>query len=295
MNISIIGPGAIGTLLACRLVNSGHHVSIWGKSLSSTISLRINKEQPHLFSNCNKQHLANSELIIITVKAWQVENALVPIVSYLHKDCIIVFMHNGMGVIEHICNKISHHPILLATTTHGVYKPNSMQVFHTGKGITKLGGYNDKGKHCVFLVKLLDHALPEVIWSSSIKVTLWNKLAISCVINPITALEQCANGILFKKRYEHLLINLLNEIVLVMHEEGIETNFFDLSFALGKTIKNTEKNFSSMQQDVFFQRKTEIDFITGYLISKAEKHGILVPKNRFLYQKIKLKEGIYQK
>jgi 2-dehydropantoate 2-reductase len=45
-----------------------------------------------------------------------------------------------------------------------------------------------------------------------------------------------------------------------------------------------------MYQDIFQQRKTEIDYITGYLITRAKVHGIAVPTNTQLWQDVKLLE-----
>ena len=45
------------------------------------------------------------------------------------------------------------------------------------------------------------------------------------------------------------------------------------------------------QQDLLHQRKTEIDYITGYLLQQAEKQGIDLPRHRALYLQIKALES----
>ncbi|KEY91564.1 2-dehydropantoate 2-reductase [Candidatus Photodesmus blepharus] len=290
MNIVVIGPGAIGVLWAYNLANSGHNVSVWGRSSFSVMNLQLGEEK-RPFTNRNQEALVDADLILVTVKVWQIRNAILPIESYSHRDCIILLMHNGMGAVESIYSQICHHPVLLATTTHGAYKVNSMQAFHTGVGVTQIGGYNDKGKECNFLVGVLNQALPEVVWNSSIKVALWKKLAINCVINPLTAIEQCRNGKLAKSQYRSKLESLLNEVKEVMYAEGIEADLDDLKKSVIQVISATAENFSSMQQDIFYKRKTEIDFITGYLIDRAKLYGIPVPENSRLYQQIKAKEN----
>jgi 2-dehydropantoate 2-reductase len=52
-------------------------------------------------------------------------------------------------------------------------------------------------------------------------------------------------------------------------------------------IKNTAKNYSSMQQDVKNKKTTEIDSINGFLLDCAKKHGINCPHHQAVYQGIK--------
>ena len=48
-----------------------------------------------------------------------------------------------------------------------------------------------------------------------------------------------------------------------------------------------------MYQDVKYQRHTEIDYITGYLLRRASEQGLVLPENKRLFQFIKQKEGNY--
>ncbi|MDM3733682.1 2-dehydropantoate 2-reductase, partial [Proteus mirabilis] len=52
-------------------------------------------------------------------------------------------------------------------------------------------------------------------------------------------------------------------------------------------------NYSSMYQDVKYQRHTEIDYITVYLLRRASEQGLVLPENKRLFQFIKKKEGNY--
>ncbi|KOO09902.1 2-dehydropantoate 2-reductase, partial [Vibrio xuii] len=98
------------------------------------------------------------------------------------------------GTAERIASLLPHNPLVLATTTHGAYRPAPSHVQHTGKGITQLGGYNAKGLQCQFLEQVFHHALPNSRWHPNIQEALWHKLAINCAINPLTALHQITNG-----------------------------------------------------------------------------------------------------
>lgn len=287
MNILILGPGAVGSLWATKFKLAGHNVSLWGRSSNSEQSLQLDDHLAINFSNQHIPSVQSADLIVVTVKAWQVESAIEPLLPYINTDTIIMLMHNGMGTAQLIEAKLADNPLIVATTTHGAYKPSKEQVLHTGQGNTQLGGFNAKGAQCDFLAEVMNHALPEVNWNPNINAALWTKLAINCAINPLTAIHQCKNGELAAPEFATELANITRELVETMNKEGIKVDFDSLHTTVMQVVNATAANYSSMRQDVYHQRRTEIDFITGYLLKSAEKHHISTPENAKLYQRIK--------
>ncbi|MGC9462158.1 2-dehydropantoate 2-reductase [Vibrio genomosp. F10] len=287
MNIVVLGPGAIGALWASHLNSSGHNVSLWSRSSCPNISIQLDDNHNQTYLNQHSLALNNADLLLVTVKSWQVQEALEPLLESLHHDCIILFMHNGMGAVDPLRSQLNAHPVLLATTTHGALKLNDTKVSHTGQGATQVGPYNHRGQQCQFMTDVLNHALPSVTWNDNITAALWQKLAINCAINPLTAIEQCRNGQLAGEPYQQRLNAIIEEVAQVIQAEGISLSSETLSSTVTTVIQATADNYSSMRQDIFYQRKTEIDFITGYLIDKAAQHRITTPENDKLYKAIK--------
>ncbi len=287
MNIVILGPGAIGSLWATKFKQAGHCVSLWSRSSESQLQIQLDDAAIDTFSNRHLPDVNNADLIVVTVKAWQVEDAIRPLLAHISPDTIIMLMHNGMGTAQPITDVLSNNPVVLATTTHGAYKPSSQQVLHTGYGMTQIGAFNRSGERCQFLQEVMNHALPEVRWNPNINTALWTKLAINCAINPLTALYQCKNGELAKLKYQPILHNITHELVKVMNQERLDVEFDGLFNTIMQVVNATAENCSSMRQDVLHQRRTEIDFITGYLLQAAKKHHIDTPENLKLYQQVK--------
>lgn len=287
MNILILGPGAVGSLWAHKFKQAGHNVSVWSTSAEPQLALQFEQQAPQVFLNRSITTAQQADLILITVKAWQVEQALTPLLQYISQDAIIVLMHNGMGTADTIANHLPNNPIVLATTTHGAYKPNRQQVIHTGLGQTQLGGYNPLGKKCHFLEEVFAHALPSVQWNENIQHALWIKLAINCAINPLTAIHQVNNGKLADEAHQQTIAALLEEVYAVLRAEAVPIERSELLNTVNKVIESTAANHSSMQQDIFHQRPSEIDFITGYLLKRAKHHDISAVNNNELYQAIK--------
>lgn len=295
VNITVVGPGAVGSLWAIKLHQAGHNVSLWSRSTQATYPIAIDTESEIEFSNNDQSKLSESDLVLVTVKAWQVEQAIQPLIAHLNKDTILLFMHNGMGAVDNIASSIEPFPVVLATTTQAAYKSTPNQVHHTGQGNTQLGGYNSKGNQCRFLADVLNHALPDVIWNNDILQALWNKLAINCAINPLTGLEQVKNGHLAEERYQPLINEIVAEVVKVMVAENVQNSTESLLSIVEQVIHATAANNSSMKQDMFYQRKTEIDFITGHLLNTARKHGIATPANQALFDRVKQQEKSWDK
>jgi len=296
MNIVIVGPGAIGSLWAYKLHQAGHKVSLWGTKQNQQWMLAADDCSKISFNYNQPQTLIDADLLLVTVKAWQVEAAITPLLSHVNKDAILLFMHNGMGAVDDIADLISEYPIVIATTTHGALKIDAHHVKHTGVGQTQLGAFNfsdkpnKKGEQCAFLVEVLNHALPTVSWNSNIQLALWNKLAINCAINPLTAIHQCLNGELSEEKFRPTLDAVIDELVSVMQAEKIPVDRNQLATTIDNVISATAANKSSMHQDIFYRRQTEIDFITGYVVRRAQQHGLSVPTNLKLYQQIKTLE-----
>lgn len=286
MNIVILGPGAIGRLWAYQLHKAGHQVALWGTQPAGEYCLIQDELAPITLAYNQPATLEHADLLLVCVKAWQVETALLPLLDKLAPQTILLFIHNGMGALDTLTERLSDYPLLMATTTHGALKQGAHHVMHTGQGTTQLGAVNAQGERCDFLVDVLNHALPHVLWTDNIRYALWHKLAINCVINPLTAIENCRNGQLANANYRPLLNQLINELVGVMQAEQVPIEPQQLTESIDRVIEATSQNYSSMQQDIAQQRPTEIDFITGYVIKKAAQHGLTVPLNQHLYQQV---------
>ncbi|EVU14841.1 ketopantoate reductase PanE/ApbA family protein, partial [Vibrio parahaemolyticus V-223/04] len=118
---------------------------VWGRTSEPQHSLTLDDSPTMEFPNQHIPSLQQADLILVTVKAWQVTTALKPLIEHIHRDAIVMLMHNGMGTAEQVEEMLSGNPVVIATTTHGAYKPNKELVMHTGQGITQVGGFNASG------------------------------------------------------------------------------------------------------------------------------------------------------
>ncbi|OSM98055.1 MULTISPECIES: 2-dehydropantoate 2-reductase [Lonsdalea] len=293
MKITVLGCGAIGQLWLAALHQQGHDVQGWlriPRPYCPVNVIALNGEHHNLNLTANDpDHLALSELLLVTLKAWQVSDAVCALLPRLSPKCTILLLHNGMGTLEEL-PKLTQ-PVLAGITTHAARRDRTV-VTHVAAGTTRIGSVNGI-EDLSPLADLLHHALPDVAWYNNITATCWLKLAANCVINPLTALYLCTNGELASRPQE--LTSLCQEIAQVMDREGLHTSTESLLLYINQIIHNTAANTSSMLQDLLAQRHTEIDYITGYLLKRGRAHGLTLPENRRLFEQIKQKESEYER
>ncbi|MGF1699264.1 2-dehydropantoate 2-reductase [Photobacterium makurazakiensis] len=296
MRITIVGAGAVGRLWGSKLSQS-HHVHFWTRQQESTLSFEFvpleGQPQPLTFAANDPLSLIGSECIFVTVKAFHVEQALIAAKPHIAPSTPVIIMHNGMGTHQQVQALLPDNPILYATTAQAAYRPNDNTLVHTGRGATWFGSMTQSAQHFESLADLCDHVLAPSQWHNDIFQPLWIKLAINCAINPLTAIYQCRNGQLAEARFQQQLEAICDEVASVMSAEGYLSSGQRLKQQVDQVILATANNFSSMNQDVCQQRITEIDYITGYLITRADAHGIAVPENRQLWQRVKQLEQHY--
>ncbi|WP_166372471.1 2-dehydropantoate 2-reductase [Psychromonas sp. SA13A] len=314
--IQIIGAGAIGCLWLAKLQQSGSvcHLVCRSKTTKSILQFTNLSGQQSLLTISVSQKVLNTSTeqknstILVCVKAQHVVSALLAQQQYIDIKQKLILMHNGYGCAEQVRKHFPDNPIICATTANASLVNAPLDVMHTGMGPTYLGAFIDSAEmeelteedkesptqlhHFLKpVIEPLQQAMPEVYWSEDIVKKCWLKLVINAVINPLTAIHQIQNGQLQSPEYAVVIQPLISEIFAIAEAEHIDFELLALQQNIDQVILATAKNFSSMNRDIFYHRPTEIEFINGYLIKKAQQHNIEVPLLLELYNKVKVLEN----
>lgn len=299
MNIVIIGQGAIGLLwythlqsLPKSLVNlsllTSKQAIMPNNNFAYTHFLGLS--ELHTFQTASPQHIRQADVILLCVKAYQVKQVIADISPLISPHSTIILAHNGMGTLTEIQPFITPKQAVMALlTTHGCSRASSTHIIHTGLGETHLGLLQGLFTQQKLLTSLLNQALPKVYWQENIIEKQWLKLAINCVINPITALENINNGELTNPCYQKQITALITEIATIAQAEQQTLLPSLLIEQVLQVAKATAKNCSSMRADILAKRPTEINYINGYVHYLGIKHQIKTPENSRLWQAINAK------
>lgn len=228
--------------------------------------------------------------LLITTKAYDAVGALTSLKHRLDGNSHILLMVNGMGLLEDLEEKFPQLRFYAGTTTEGAYRRSKHDIVHAGTGVTKIGRANITDPPSWFS----DFSSLEIscIWEREIHSALWQKLAVNCAINPLTAIHRCPNGDLrHREPLATKLHQLCDEIAAIAIAANQNELAGDLHRQVNKVISSTAANRSSMLQDIEANRRTEIDYISGYLIQVAAQLNIPAPVNKKMLHEIRKLES----
>jgi 2-dehydropantoate 2-reductase len=230
--------------------------------------------------------------LLVATKAHQTMEALERVLTP-DSTAIVAILQNGMGIADEIEPAYPLARIFLLVTTAGAWRDAPFTVHRAGTGHTVVGAHDAKDDdESQPIARSLDApGLPHSV-SDDIRAAQWRKLAVNCVINPLTALHGLRNGeVPADPRTRDLIAPLCEEIARVATAEGIATNATELRATVDEVCRVTADNRNSMSQDLRAGRATEIDYLNGYVLRRARAHSIACRVNQSIYDEIRLREA----
>lgn len=282
---TVVGEGAIGLLSTARLHRAGFPVQLHRRTTGKFDFIFQSLDDSEHIVLPGQIQLPYS-YVFLPVKAYAVSDAITQLLPVLADNAQLVLSHNGMGTIEQILPQLKpEQGLWFISTSHGAYKPEKKKVIHSGTGQSVLAALNQAAfaqQHNV--EQAMQAALGPLQIQADIWPALWQKLAVNAVINPLTALHQCKNGELSHSKYAETIESLINEFVLVAAASGQNFSVAAIQHRVAQVITQTADNYSSMQQDFAKGRRSELDYITGFLLKQAKQHHLHLPAHQAIYQ-----------
>ena len=286
----VLGAGAIGCLFAANLQRSGVNCSLIMKIAGpAQCDIEVeDAEQSYAIGVTATAAESNSPIhrLLVTTKAYDVADALLSVKHRLGTGSQVLILVNGMGLLEIAAEELAGVTLFAGTTTEGAYRTGAQKICHAGRGATRIGSPESR-----YRPDWLDDWLRirlDCQWDPDIEAALWHKLAINCAINPLSALHRVRNGELERDRKLRASVAALcQEIAAVSEAAGFGETARLIATDSRDVIRQTASNKSSMLQDTLAGRPTEIEFITGYLVRRADALGVPVDRNRELLERIR--------
>ena len=297
MKIAILGAGAIGSLFGALLWESGEDIVLIGRKkhveairsrglkISGISGERIVKPK----AVTTTQEVGKVDLIIISVKSYDTEQAAKDALNMVHPDTVVLTIQNGLGNIEKLSEIIGEKHVIGGVTMQGSTFIKPGEIYHAGKGPTIIGELNgeitDRVKR---IAETFNKAKIETKITRNIRGVLWDKIIINAGINALTAITRMKNGELLKvSEIKKTMIEAVKEAVNVAKALNIKLEVEDHVKKVIEVVEATANNKSSMLQDIERGKKTEIDFINGAIVKLGKKLGIKPPVNEILTALVK--------
>jgi 2-dehydropantoate 2-reductase len=303
VTIGIMGAGSIGCLLATYLYRAKQPVILLLKNKQALRQyhkqggLRIKEKNRDIvlpIPAVTIKSFSRVSIIFVCLKAYAIKQALTKIPAKQLATLQFCFFNNGLGIQEQIasiihadqCLYMSHYLAATRIAPFSIMIRNISPIWLAQIGQKKITPY------AKIIIKKLTQAKFSVHWDTHIEQRIWKKFAVNCVINPLTTLLNCRNGFLISQpQLEPLLAKICNEITCVAQYEGIKLSTHELMRLIKTVARATKNNYSSMLQDQKANRKTEINYLNGYLVRTAKKWGVAVPYNQRITTLIKQKKS----
>ena len=290
INIGIIGLGAIGCLFRSQIPSDINVYALPRNSALKKIDFQLDDQcQSTQFTTPVWQN-ETLDVVVVCCKATQCLAALNLWQKAINQDCQIVLLQNGMGQQELVAAKYPNNAIFAASTTEGAYKKSQQHIIYAGQGITQWGYFSGgkltQGKSPSLTLDI-NTLNGEHKWHPNIEEVLFAKLAVNAVINPLTVKYDCKNGSLVSDSILKQELEALCEETQQLYTAMQWPLAFDLTERVKSIATLTAENVSSMLQDIRAKRETEIEFINGYLINKAQLINYKLPKHQHIFKTIK--------
>ena len=290
MSIAVYGAGSIGSLFAGRMAYTGHDISVIGRAPHideiNKSGLRIIENGSELISHfpaqTNFQPDINSpDAILVTTKAFDNNIVAKTLEGRLPPDVPILIIQNGIGNEQAFRQNLPFNPIFRAITTEAAELLYPGIVKHVAFGKTSFGIV--RGEENGFSSRIqgvMKESGFDIKQVPSIEVKIWQKLLTNATICPLGALLHVENGrILEKSSIKRIFRAILREGIAVAEYHLPEEDFTNTKDFILQVIEKTKDNKCSMLQDIERGRRTEIDYLNGYIANESRRIGLKAPVN----------------
>jgi len=291
MHVSVLGPGAVGSMFGGHLARAGIDVTLVGRAgphvdaLGDGLRLTLpdgHTETVDVAVTTDPAAAAPADVVLVCVKSYDTEDALSGARELL-ADADVCTFQNGLGNAETIAEFVPRARVLAGTTSHGATLEAPGHVRHAGYGDTRVGRFFAENDDRVrALAAALTNAGIDTDVVADARAAVWEKVLVNVGINAATALARVPNGRLADTDAGTRLVQrAVREAERVADAEGMDLSEDPVEASL-RVARETAANHSSMYQDLDRDRKTEIDSLNGEIVGRGRDHGVETPVNQTL-------------
>lgn len=322
--IAVMGVGAIGGTIGGCLSMAGHDVTLidqWPENvdLMNSQGLRISGTHGDHNIQVKAVHLTDVSLTgpkydiaFLATKSYDTKWASAFLEPHLKPHGVVISAQNSIN--DPIIAPIVGYNRVLSCVLNlgsGMYEPAHVTRTNDPNGITVTLGE----LHCRISPRLkeIEHIMSSV---GNTKLTTntwgerWAKLAVNCMVNPMSGITGISSSeVRQNESTRGLIIKAAAETVRVATKMGVSVEpingipaqaYLDAETGEGLEFIQSElaqaatgrgEGLPSMLQDIRKGRRTEIDYLNGYVVALANKFNVYTPINHALTQTVQKMES----
>lgn len=316
MKIVVMGAGAIGGITGAMMASNGEDVTLVDTYAAHVD--KINNEGLKIVGEIG-EHMVNVpavtpdgldgvfDLVFLAVKGIDTDDALAQLEGHVTDTTPVVSLQNGINE-EHIAEVIGKEKVIGASTHYAASFEAPGLLNKTSRGGYIVGELDGRMTDRVIEVGRLLTLVEQTEVTDNIWGHLWSKLLINVCTNSFGALSgQKFGEFVMSDVGKKLLAALYTESYDVAVKQGIDlvklVGVLDPEFLAVRDRDDIERiapvlefmgkpeqygNMrSSMLQDMERGRRTEIDYLNGYIVKKGLEAGVPTPINEAIVSGVK--------
>ncbi|MCX7828101.1 MAG: ketopantoate reductase family protein [Thermanaerothrix sp.] len=297
--ILILGLGALGGRIACQLSLAGvpilgvlrDHGGTGGSKKDITYQDRhgnlLRASVPIAASPAEARDF-NPTYALVAVKSYHTPQVCDYLLKALPQGAAAVTLQNGLGNLERLEQTLGRDRAAAGVCTYGASLSGD-RVLWGGDGEIALGSL--WGRDLSDLAQALRSAGFNARLSNDPLGDLWQKAAVNCCINPLTAILRIPNGGLLKSPCLKIVDAVVHEVALAANLMGVKMDPQKTLDVVRRVMEATCNNKSSMLQDIEAGRPTEIDALSLEIARICRAAKMDAPVCRTLGLLVKAMEG----
>jgi 2-dehydropantoate 2-reductase len=272
--IAIVGPGAVGGLLAWLLYRAGANVVVVGRTATvETINSRGIRVTSTVFGEGTefvpaRETIPEGASVLLTVKTFGLDDSLHLIAASQPRD--VLSLMNGVGHSETLSQRLDGIPVSAGSIAVEAIRSADGSIGHNSP-FARLAAPSSSTEFAT--VRALAETEAELTVGGTDAEVLWRKFRFLAPLALLTSYWQTALGEALEKD-PALTQAILAEVVACEVADGAS----DTVESLAATLSGLPQTMrSSLQADLAARRLSELDAIGGELVRQAAHHMITIP------------------
>lgn len=307
VKIAIAGAGAMGGRFGSMLSTTDNPVTfidLWQQHVAAINAHGLlahtndGDKRVHVPAFLPKDVHGTFDLIILFTKAMGIADMLTALKPVITPATHVLELGNGIGNIETIAKFVPKNQIIAGVTVWSAALNGPGEITMKGNGSVTLQALaSNEEPFFKQVLQVLTEAGLKPTASNDVLAAIWRKAALNSVLNTYTTILDCNIGEFSQvPDCDTLIDNVLDEFAAIAANQHVH---FDEAATKQLIVAQfpddaNGKHYPSMHQDMAKGRKTEIDFLNGYIAKVGAKAGIPTPVNALLTKLIHGKEQLRQ-
>ena len=299
--VGIIGLGALGVLYTHLLTEALGRERVLVLADHARIQRYRNQELTFNGQICDFNYTDAAEvrepvdLLMFAVKFGGLADAIETCRHLVGPETTLVSVLNGISSEQMLSETFSPEQVVWCVAQKMSARKEGNQVTVDPIGDVALGvpaGCDES--HLRRLTTFFDAAEFPYCISPDIRTHMWSKLLCNTGCNQAAMVFQCGfGGLQAQGQARETMLGAMREVVAVANAEGIPLSEEDVRSWVAIIDSFLPEGEPSMRQDGKAHRKSEVELFSGTIRRLAARHGIAVPVNDWLYEKVQEMESAY--